>query len=64
METQSYYNKYSEYLKKKYGTKVYKLPINLPITCPTGLMAVDAHSVRKSAPDLKAFPIKKLSHSS
>lgn len=34
METQSYYNKYSEYLKKKYGTKVYKLPINLPITCP------------------------------
>ena len=34
METQSYYNKYSEYLKKKYGTKVYKLPIYLPMTCP------------------------------
>lgn len=28
------YNKYSEYLQKKYGEKVYKLPINLPITCP------------------------------
>ena len=29
-----YYKKYSEYLKDKYGEKVYKLPINLPITCP------------------------------
>lgn len=28
------YNTYSEYLKNKYGEKVYKLPINLPITCP------------------------------
>ena len=28
------YKKYSEYLKNKYGEKVYKLPINLPITCP------------------------------
>lgn len=28
------YNKYSEYLQQKYGEKVYKLPINLPITCP------------------------------
>lgn len=27
-------NKYSNYLKGKYGEKVYKLPINLPITCP------------------------------
>lgn len=27
-------NKYSNYLKEKYGEKVYKLPINLPITCP------------------------------
>ncbi len=27
-------NKYSIYLKEKYGEKVYKLPINLPITCP------------------------------
>lgn len=28
------YNKFSEYLKNKYGTKVYKLPVNLPCTCP------------------------------
>lgn len=28
------YYKYSDFLKDKYGTKVYKLPINLPITCP------------------------------
>ena len=29
-----FYQKYSDYLKKKYGEKIYKLPINLPITCP------------------------------
>ncbi|NLP46866.1 MAG: TIGR01212 family radical SAM protein [Epulopiscium sp.] len=28
------YNKYSIYLKEKYGEKVYKIPINLPVTCP------------------------------
>jgi len=28
------YNKFSDYLKNKYGSKVYKLPINLPVTCP------------------------------
>lgn len=28
------YNKYSDYLQNKYGEKVYKLPINLPISCP------------------------------
>lgn len=28
------YHKYSDYLKEKYGEKVYKLPVNLPITCP------------------------------
>ena len=28
------YNVYSGYLKKKYGTKVYKLPVGLPVTCP------------------------------
>ena len=28
------YKKYSEYLKTKYGEKIYKLPINLPISCP------------------------------
>lgn len=28
------YRVYSEHLQKKFGTKVYKLPINLPGTCP------------------------------
>lgn len=28
------YNTYANYLKSEYGEKVYKLPINLPITCP------------------------------
>jgi len=28
------YYKYSEYLKNKYGEKVYKLTANLPVTCP------------------------------
>lgn len=28
------YQVYSEFLKNKYGEKVYKLPINLPVTCP------------------------------
>ena len=28
------YNKFSEYLKKRYGTKVYKLPVNIPVSCP------------------------------
>ena len=32
-EKQLYYA-YSDYLKKKYGEKVYKLPVNLPLTCP------------------------------
>lgn len=29
-----YYRAYSDYLKTKYGEKVYKLPINLPVGCP------------------------------
>lgn len=28
------YNTYSKYLQDKYGEKVYKLPIKLPLTCP------------------------------
>lgn len=28
------YNSYSEYLKNKFAEKVYKLPINLPVSCP------------------------------
>ncbi len=29
-----FYNAYSDYLVKTYGEKVYKLPVNLPATCP------------------------------
>jgi len=28
------YYKFSDYLKKQYGQKIYKLPLNLPVTCP------------------------------
>ncbi len=28
------YRRYSEYLKEKYGKKTYKLPVNLPVSCP------------------------------
>ena len=28
------YYTYSDYLKNKYHEKVYKLPVNLPVTCP------------------------------
>ena len=37
------YNIYSEHLKNKYGEKVYKLPVNLPGTCPNrdGNVSVD-----------------------
>jgi len=34
MEERDYYRVYSDYLKEKYGAKVYKLPVNLPLTCP------------------------------
>ncbi len=34
MTSEARYNIYSEYLRRKYGEKVYKLPISLPVTCP------------------------------
>ena len=37
MNENKYYRVYSEYLKKIYHKKVYKLPVNLPITCPNRL---------------------------
>ena len=30
----SLYYRYSTFLKQKYGQKTYKLPVNLPVTCP------------------------------
>ena len=34
LENNERYYPYSSYLKNKYGQKVYKLPVNLPVTCP------------------------------
>ena len=38
----SYY-KFSDFLVKAYGQKVYKIPVNLPATCPNrdGLLSGD-----------------------
>lgn len=33
-QKQERYRSYSSYLKEKYGEKVYKLPVNLPVSCP------------------------------
>ena len=33
-EPSAIYRKYSQSLMEKYGEKVYKIPVNLPITCP------------------------------
>jgi len=32
--TKMRYTSYSEHLKQRYGGKVYKLPVSLPVTCP------------------------------
>lgn len=34
MEKTLLYKKYSTTLKEKYGERIYKIPVNLPITCP------------------------------
>lgn len=75
MSEHNLYNKYSEYLQNKYGKKVYKLPINLPITCPnridgtgcsfcaevgTGFEALSStYSVREQIQQTKALISKK-----
>ena len=33
-ESKMLYYRYSDFLKNKYGEKVYKLPLSLPCTCP------------------------------
>ena len=58
MEEKKLYQSFSDYLKNKYGEKVYKLPVNLPVGCPnredgygcafcdgvgTGFEAMDSH---------------------
>lgn len=34
MDEKKFYYTYSDYLKNRYGEKVYKLPVNLPVSCP------------------------------
>ena len=34
MDKSEKYYPYSQYLKERYGKKVYKLPVNLPVSCP------------------------------
>ncbi|KNF10163.1 radical SAM protein, TIGR01212 family [Gottschalkia purinilytica] len=34
MKESDFYRVYSDYLREKYGEKVYKLPVSLPTTCP------------------------------
>ena len=34
MQNELPYRSYSQYLKERYGEKVYKLPVSLPVTCP------------------------------
>ena len=34
VKTTERYRTYSAYLREKYGEKVYKLPVNLPVSCP------------------------------
>lgn len=43
------------YLKKRYGEKVYKLPVNLPVTCPNRIQVEDVLFVRKMEPDSKQW---------
>ena len=46
------YNIYSQYLVKEYGEKVYKIPINLPVSCPNrdgNISMGDAPTVEKRA---------------
>jgi len=34
MQTPRLYRAYSDFLRERYGEKVYKIPINLPVSCP------------------------------
>ena len=55
MDIDERYYPYSKYLKKRYGEKVYKLPVNLPVTCPNRISGAGVHSVQKPEPDLKQW---------
>ena len=47
------YKAYSTHLKELYGEKVYKLPVNLPVTCPNRMDGDGCTSVEVWEPALK-----------
>lgn len=49
------YYKYSDFLKKEYGEKVYKLPINLPITCPNRISSTGCSFCAKEGTGFEAL---------
>lgn len=63
----SLYYPYSAYLKNKYGKKTYKLPVNLPVSCPNrdGNLGTGAvHFVVKREQDLRLYRQNSLSENS
>ena len=48
-EEKTVFYPYSSWLKQRYGEKVYKLPVNLPVSCPN---RCDGHFVLKREPGL------------
>ena len=50
------YYKYSDYLKSKYTEKTYKIPINLPITCPNRLDGNACTFCAENGTGFEAYP--------
>ncbi|CCU77827.1 COG1242: Predicted Fe-S oxidoreductase [Halanaerobium saccharolyticum subsp. saccharolyticum DSM 6643] len=53
------YYKYSQFLKDKYGKKTYKLPVNLPTTCPNrdgNLAKAGCHFCGEEGADFEMLP--------
>ena len=52
-EEKTVFYPYSSWLKQRYGEKVYKLPVNLPVSCRTVVTDMeDVHFVLKREPGL------------
>ncbi|RYD03652.1 hypothetical protein N752_18055 [Desulforamulus aquiferis] len=59
-EKSTRYRQYSEHLQRKFGHKVYKLPVNLPGTCPNRMapwVKAVVFFVTNQEPALNACPI-------
>ena len=56
MDEKRYYYPYSEFLKNKYGEKVYKLPVNLPVTCPNRVRGQGCIFCAQSGTGFEAMP--------